>query len=220
MKKKIYIALVIDTSESLEKKGDIINNALKEMITAIKTGPELWGCDIYFTLVTFTNNMYHDIVCCPINKVDESTLTLRFRGQTNPAPALRFAIGDAIAKTQDWALHSEECFYPLVFFMTDGVPYPKEYDDDYMNAVKEFRSNIYNSQKKKNVCTVIGAGYGDADMDKIRMLAGDFTVRIKDNDSSLAAFFKEIVPKTIVEFSTNGIDALTRNFDRNISGIV
>lgn len=220
MKKKIYIALVVDKSGSLREKAALIIKSLNDMVDNIKNGPELSGCDIYFTLVTFTEHVYPEIVCCPIDKIDRSKLELRFGGQTNPAPALRFAIGNAINKTHEWAYSSEEYFKPLVFFMTDGRPEPDKFAEDYDKAVQEFHSVIYDPRTKKNRCTIVGAGYGRADMERIRSLTGDLSIQIENNDKSLAAFFSDVVPKTIAEYSTGEAEQFARNFGKNIAGSV
>lgn len=213
MKKKIDICLVVDRSGSLSAVGSMINGALVSTLKKIKEEPYLSGCDVYFTLVSFADDMTKNVDFVPIGNVSESSLNLKYDGQTNPAPALEYTVDKAYQRYYAWKDNGEEVFHPLIFFFTDGAPYPV---DKYMPEYKKIAKKIagLNGEKLLFVC----AGYGSANVENLEIATNNKNLVIPmtgDRVDRLAKFFSEIIPKTVTIVSKAGENYInkTKTFD-------
>ncbi len=209
--KKIDICLVVDRSSSLKKDTETINAAIVNMVSAIKSAPKLHGCEIFFTLVSFANSMVKHVDFEPIDKVAASALSLTFDGQTNPAPALEYAFNESSKRYYKWKDDGEEAYHPLIFFFTDGNPYPVE---KYMKPYEKVAAAIKEKELNKKLL-VVCAGYGGVNMDNLRLMTNFPERALKMSDGNVAKlkdFFNEVIVKTCVATATNTVDQLAEMF--------
>ena len=211
IKKKIDVCLVVDRSGSLKNVGDIINKSLVSMLDEIKKTPYLHGCDVYFTLVSFANNMSPNVDFAPIGAVSSSSLSLTYDNQTNPGPALEYTVEKAYKRYFDWKDNGEEAFHPLLFFYTDGSPYPV---DKYMPGYKMIAEKIKQLEANKKL-VIVCAGYGNANIENLNLLTAYPERVLKMADSridKLSRFFSEIIPQTITATVTGTFDQMADVF--------
>lgn len=212
-KKKIDIILVVDRSGSLSRYRERINRALTEMVRVLKTSEDLSGCDVYLSVISFSDDMTKNIEFKPINSVSVGELSLTFGGETNPGPALKYIVEKAYKRYQSWRDHDEECFHPFLAFFTDGYPYPKaKYQTKYEEAARYIRD-----LESRDKLLVVGAGFGDANIDNIKLLTThpDRVLSISDrNVTKMSDFFKCVIPITINHTVTGEIDVIDKLFRR------
>ena len=211
IRKKIDVCLVVDRSGSLGKVGEIINDSLVAMLAEIKKTPYLHGCEVYFTLVSFANDNTKDIDFAPISSVSPSSLSLTYNYQTNPGPALEYTVEKAYNRYYDWKNNGEEAFHPLIFFFTDGSPYPV---DRYMSGYKKIAEKIKELEEKKKL-VIVCAGYGNANIENLNMLTTypERVLQMADNRvDKLSKFFSEIIPQTITSTLTGTFDQMADVF--------
>ena len=211
IKKKIDVCLVVDHSGSLSKEGDMINDSLVAMLAEIKNTPYLHGCDVYFTLVSFDNEMTKNVDFVPLNSVSPSSLILKYDYQTNPGPALEYVVETAYKRYYDWRNSGEDAFHPLIFFFTDGSPYPVE---KYMPAYKKIAERIRQLEKDKKL-VIVCSGYGNANIENLNLLTEipERVLQMSGNRvDKLSRFFKEIIPQTITSTVTGTFDQMADVF--------
>ena len=199
-KKKLDICIVADRSGSLTHDGDKMNEALASMLENIRNEMYLTGCEIYFTLVSFSDKFSQNVDFAPLDTVKPKSLKLTFGGHTNPGPALKYVVDKAYQRYHEWRNNDEDAFHPLIFFFTDAQPYPAEYIPDYIETTKKIREL---EDKKKLV--IVGVGYGSADISMLKLITNKpaFIIDITGRDQKkLTRFFKEIIKQTTVKHTT------------------
>lgn len=204
MKKKIDIILVVDCSGSLREQRINIQNALNKMVRSIKESEDLFGCEITFSLILFSEK-----ICAgsfrfePIEKITPNYSFAEFSGVTNPGPALESIVTEALARYEKWNLKKELCYHPLVFYFTDGYPYhpDKEKMEEYKKKYEAAAKYIKEKERKKQLLIVSGAFGPEADIDNIKKLTSypERIVKISEkNIDKLENFFSQIIPMTTV----------------------
>lgn len=200
-RKKIDVCLIADRSSSLLEYKDHINSAMVKMLHSLKNAPELSGLEICFSLTSFASDMTKDVVFKPLDQITDSQMHLDFSGQTNPAPALHYAVNTAYKRYREWVDNDEEAFHPLIFFFTDGNPYPEDNQENYDKVAAQIKSLADNEK-----ILLVSCGFGKAKVDNLKKLAGPkYVAYIKqDNIKDVEAFFSEIIKQTTVIVSTKG----------------
>ena len=181
------------------------------MLAEIKNTPYLHGCDVYFTLVSFDNEMTKNVDFVPLNSVSPSSLILKYDYQTNPGPALEYVVETAYKRYYDWRNSGEDAFHPLIFFFTDGSPYPVE---KYMPAYKKIAERIRQLEKDKKL-VIVCSGYGNANIENLNLLTEipERVLQMSGNRvDKLSRFFKEIIPQTITSTVTGTFDQMADVF--------
>ena len=215
MRKKIDIVLVVDCSGSLKPQKAIIEKALNEMVRAIKTNPDLYGCEISFSLVPFSEDVIWDkyFAFKPIKDI-KSTIDLgEFENVTNPGDAIKNITVKALANYEAWKAAGDLCFHPLIFFFTDGYPYHP--DDakkkEYIASYKAAASFVKEQEGRKKLLLVGGAFGPNADIANMNLLTSHPERILKisaSNIDKLERFFSEIIPMTTVTTLTKSTDQL------------
>jgi len=211
IRKKIDVCLVVDRSGSLEKEGNIINEALVAMLEAIKREPYLTGCEIYFTMVSFASDMTKNVDFVPIDNVTISSLKLTYTGQTNPGPALAYVVEKAYDRYHFWKTDGQIAFHPLIFFFTDGYPYPiDKYMSEYIQVAEKIKR-----LEENNKLLLVCAGYGGANIDNLKMLTS-YSERVLEMSGGrvdkLKVFFSQIIERTLTLTVTGTYDQLAEMF--------
>lgn len=195
MKKKIDVLLVCDASGSLKDYRERINRALEQMLYRLKTSEDLLGCEVFFSMLGFADDVITRIEFKPLNSVSAEELVLTFDGETNPGPALKEITAKAMARYDEWGSKNIERMHPILIFFTDGNPYPV---DKYMNLYKNAASYI-RKLEADNKILVVGCGFGDVNKENIAMLTNhkDRVLMISEsNVDKLSEFFQYIIPAT------------------------
>ena len=195
-KKPVDVILVVDKSGSLSPYTETLNSAIKQTVVALKTSEDLSGCDVYFTLVSFDNNMYKNIDFDNLNSVDASTLELKYEGGTNPAPALEYALQKSIKRYETYKANGEPAYHPLIFFFTDGSPYP---ENPYLDEFKRIAAE-YKDYEANNKLVIVSCGFGDkVNIDNLKLLTYDSNrvISVNKNDiEKLKKFFSKLIEAT------------------------
>lgn len=195
-KKPVDVILVVDKSGSLSPYTKTLNSAIKQTVTALKSSEDLSGCDVHFTLVSFDNNMYKNVDFANLDSVDASALELKYEGGTNPAPALEYALQQSIKRYETWKAKGIPAFHPLIFFFTDGSPYPENpYLADFKSVAAEYKA--YEANEK---LVIVSCGFGDkVNTDNLKLLTFDSNrvIYVKQNDiEKLKKFFSKLIVAT------------------------
>ena len=197
------ICVVTDRSESLKEVETVINEALKDLVPALKEFKDRYGCNVCFTLVSFANGMTRNVDFVPLEQVDPASLELHFAGQTNPGPALKYVVEKAMDRYDRWRSYGEERFRPIIFFFTDGMPYP---DAKYMPEYEEVAKTIRALDADKKLLVVCG-GYGDVNVENLKLLTAFPEDRVvimsKGREDQLSQFFTQKLEKTASDVVTD-----------------
>lgn len=191
--KKFDIGLVVDRSSSLDNYKNDINSSLVEMLRSLKETPELTGLDTTFTMVSFASDKTNNVDFVPLQQVRDSQLHLEFGGATNPAPALDYVVNTTYNRYREWRDNDEEAFHPLVFFFSDGLPYPEKSAENYNKVAAQIKSLVDNKK-----VLLICCGFGNANKECLcKITKPEYVVMIKKgNIEHVKEFFGKIIAQT------------------------
>lgn len=212
LRKSLEIGIVIDSSGSLQDYGEELKKSIRLMIENIKKEPYFQGADVYLTLMSFAESKNPIIDAQLIQNIINPELNFKFEGRTNPGPAIKAVVGSTYERYRNRKDKGEEPWHPLLFFFTDGKPYPEElYLEDYKRAAEAVKAL---EKEKKLFC--VTCAFGNADRQKLELMTNYpervLSVGSKDIDK-LSNFFKEIIPRTAVTASQTGdLDQLKQMF--------
>ena len=219
-KSKIDIIMVVDCSGSLKKEREDMQVAINGAITALKTHPDLYNCEVYLSLVAFDEDIRPEetFKFKPVTQITKPISFGAFDWSTNPGPALSEITIDALRRYEGWVEAGDECFHPLVFFFTDGYPFHKEdakrkkYEADYKDAAQYIKE-----REAERKLLIVGCAFGEeASIPNMNLLTSkpERVLKITDrNIDRLKQFFKMIIPMTVSRTVTMTGDQLRRVFD-------
>lgn len=215
-KKKIDIGIICDCSRSLEDYRDALICALRKTVLALKTNEDLFGYEVYFTLIPFASEIQQQNVidCKLINEINTDDINLHIGGTTNPGPALKQMINKFMDRYTKWKEDGTLCAHPLIFFFSDGKPYPvAPCQKEYEAAAKTIREKEDNKK-----VLIVGCSFGNANYENMKIVTNYPERILKINDGSniekLTRFFSEIISSTTICTITGAIDAMNRMFKK------
>ncbi|MBQ7089527.1 MAG: VWA domain-containing protein [Clostridia bacterium] len=207
VKRNLDICVLLDISQSLEKCAESIRKSLLDLVANLKNSKQLSGYDIHFTLCGFSDNKEEIVSFVPLQDVDTSVIKrIEFAGQTNPAPAINFVVNEALKRYEEWGKQSGKRVRPIIFFFTDGNPYPREkYYDSFLRSAKAVQEYAANEKLLS-----IAAGCGTVDRENLRKLTcrDGFVIKLTDDIESICKFFSEIITETTKNSFTKGLDQI------------
>ena len=208
MKPNIDVFLIVDHSSSTRNIIDNINEAIRTMISRLRTSPYLSGVNVFLTFIQF-NHRYEILCQCElIDNIDPSRLTLTSSGATDPGSAILKAIEIGGQRYESWRSTGEESFHPLYYFFTDGYPDAgkgaTQEEIDAVNAAYVAASNSVKDLELNKKALFIAAGFqsdrAKANMERLNQLTTrpDHIICISNNNvNMLEKFFSELIPRTV-----------------------
>lgn len=215
VKRNLDIIIIADVSNSLKRYATEVTNTIRRTVEELQTNPYLSGYEICLSIISFAQSMHKIVDFAPLNSVRPSSINLTFGGQTNPAPAIEYATQTAMQRYENWKLKGLQRVHPIVFFFTDGEPYPEDNMASYKRTAARVKElSDLNSSNPKMLFTCVG--FGNASIDNMAMLT-DRELVLKSNAdmTELVKVFPKIVGTTTTNGVTNSYNQIKEMF-RNL----